>query len=298
MRFRLLSATILATVLFAVAPVAQAADAPKSADDPVIATVNGKDIHLNAVKELYLRNPKARQVPFQQAYAPLVDEAIVRQLVLDMAKKDKLENDPKVKAAFADAQNNILQQAWIMKRVDADVTESQIKARFDEESKKMQPEEQVKVRHILVDSEEAAKAVLADLKSGVSFEEEARNKSKDPSAQKNGGELDFISRKEVVPEFSDAAFKLKPGEWTQTPVKTQFGWHIIKVEDRRMAPPPTFEQAHDEIKNILAQEDLSKVLENVRAGAQIKRFNPDGSPLVAPAPVPAPASGAIPALKP
>ncbi len=247
-------------------------------EDPVVAVVNGKEIHRSALIELQQSIPQARQLPLEQIYPQLLDQAVVNELILGEAKKSKLENDAKVKEAFADAQNNILRNAWLSKKIEADVTDAQVKARYDELLKTAQPEEQVHARHILVDSEDAAKAVLADLKAGTSFEDEAKAKSKDPSAKTNGGDLGFITKGETVAEFSDAAFKLKPGETTQTPVKTQFGYHIIKVDDRRMAPPPSFDEAKGQVRRELSQADAAKVLEGLKKGAAVKRFKLDGTP--------------------
>jgi len=249
-----------------------------AADDPVVAVVNGKEIRRSVVIEAQQGIPQARQLPLEQIYDQLLDQVITNELVLDQAKKQKIEDDPKVKEAFNDAKNNILRRAWVAKKVEADITEAQVKARYDELIKTVQPQEQVHARHILVDSEDAAKAVLADLKSGVSFEDEAKAKSKDPSGKTNGGDLGFITQNETVKEFSDAAFALKPGEMTTTPVKTQFGYHIIKVEDRRMAPPPTFDEAKGQVRQELAQADIAKLVDGLKKAATVKRFKLDGSP--------------------
>ena len=162
-------------------------------------------------------------------------------------------------------------------RVDADISEDQIKKQYEEMKKTQPPKEEVKARHVLVNSEDEAKAVIADLKAGKSFEEEAKAKTIDPSGKSNGGDLGYIGKEETVPEFSEAAFKLKNGEYTQTPVKTQFGWHVILVEDHRTAPPPSYEQAKGQIKNQLAQADLQKVVEGLQKSAQITRFKADGT---------------------
>jgi len=278
---------LLAAVLSSLSLPALAA-APASAD-PVVAVVNGKEIHRSEVIDAQQSIPQARQMPLEQIYDQLLDQVITNELVLDQAKKAKLEDDPQVKAAFKDAQSAILRRAWVAKRVDSDITEPQIKARFDELVKTVQPQEQVHARHILVDSEDAAKAVLADLKSGVSFEDEAKAKSKDPSAKTNGGDLGYITEGETVKEFSEVAFKLKPGEITQTPVKTQFGWHVIKVEDRRMAPPPTYDEAKGQVRQQLAQEDIAKVIDGLKKAATVKRFKLDGTPADASAAPKAPA---------
>jgi peptidyl-prolyl cis-trans isomerase C len=263
-----------------------------AADDPVVAVVNGKEVHRSAVIEAQQSIQQARQLPLEQIYDQLLDQVITGELILDQAKKQKMEDDPQVKAAFKEAQNSILKRAWVAKKVEADISEAQVHARYDELIKTVKPQEQVHARHILVDSEDAAKAVLADLKSGVSFEDEAKAKSKDPSGKTNGGDLGYISKEETVKEFSDAAFAMKPGEVTQTPVKTQFGWHIIKVEDRRMAPPPTYEEAKGQVRNELAQADIAKLVEGLKKGATIKRFKIDGTPAdpVAAAPAKAPAA--------
>jgi peptidyl-prolyl cis-trans isomerase C len=287
MSIRLTRAFALAAVVTSLAGAAVAADST----DPVVATVNGKDIHLSTVKSLQQTIPQFRQAPLEANYDRILSHAITGALILDQAKKQKLEGDAQVKLAFIDAQNNILEQAWLSKKVDADITDAKVKARFDEIVKNWEPREEVKVAHILVDTEDAAKAVIADLKTGVSFEDEAKAKSKDGS-KKNGGDIGYISKDaSVVPEFADAAFKLKVGEITPAPVKTQFGWHVIKAEDRRMAPPPTYDEARGPIRNQLAQEDVQQVLDELVKSAQVKRFKADGSPAD---PMPAPAPTAAP----
>jgi peptidyl-prolyl cis-trans isomerase C len=281
MTHRTLRAGAIAALMSAMALPAFAADA-----DPVVATVNGKDIHRSAVVEAQMAVPQMRQMPLEMVYDQLLDHVIVAQILLEQARKQKLEDDPQVKAAFREAQNRILEQAYLAKRIDADIAEDAIKKRYDELKKSMAGKEEVKARHILVDSEDAAKAVIADLKSGVKFEDEAKAKTKDPTGTANGGDLGYIGKEDTVPEFAEAAFKLKPGEFTDTPVKTQFGWHVIKVEDRRIAPPPSFDEARPAIKNELAQQDVQKIIDTLKKTAQVKKFNPDGSPMTAKAPAP------------
>ena len=259
----------------------------QTAADPVVAVVNGKEIRRSAIVEAQMAIPQARQLPLDKIYDQLLDQVISSELILGEAKKAKLENDPKVKEAVNEAQNNILRSFWLNKKVESDVTEVQVKAKYDELLKTAQPEEQVHARHVLVDSEDAAKAVLADLKAGTSFEDEAKAKSKDPSAKTNGGDLGYITKGETVPEFSEAAFKLKPGEITQVPVKTQYGWHIIKVEDRRMAPPPSYDEAKNQVRQQMEQEDVIKVVDSLKKVAAVKRFKLDGTPADGSAPAPA-----------
>lgn len=271
---RSVRAAALAALLSAAALPVLAADA-----DPVVATVNGKEIRRSAIIEAQQAIPQARQMPLEMVYDQLLDHVVTSQILLEQAKKQKLEDDPQVKAAFKDAQARILQQAFLAKRVEADITEDAMKKRYEELKKSYQPKDEVKVSHILLDSEDAAKAVIADLKGGAKFEDEAKAKTKDPSGSSNGGDLGYIAKGDTVPEFSDAAFKLKPGEITETPVKTQFGWHVIKAGDHRQSPPPSYEESKASIKNELAQQDVQKVVETLKKSAQVKRFNLDGSPM-------------------
>lgn len=280
MNLRLALAAVLTVVTF---------PALAAGTDPVVATVNGKEIHRSQLAELQQSAPQLRQVPLEMVYEQLLDHVISGQLLLEQAKKQNLENDPEVKAQFKDAQAQIqqmvkdaqiqiLQQVYLKRRIDADISEDQIKAKYEEMKKNMPPQEEVKARHILLETEDAAKLVIADLKSGISFEDEAKAKSTDAASKANGGDLGYFGKQENVPEFTEAAFKLKAGEFSQTPVKTQFGWHVIKVEDRRPATPPTYEQVKQSIKMQLGQQDAQKIIDGLKKTAKIERFKADGSP--------------------
>ncbi|MTJ83583.1 MAG: parvulin peptidyl-prolyl isomerase [Telmatospirillum sp.] len=271
---RNLRAALLAAVMTAVAVPVFAADA-----DPVVATINGKEIHRSAVVQAQQAIPQLRQMPLDAVYDQLLDHVVTGQLLLDQARQMKLDDDPQVKSAVEDAHNRILQQAYLSKRVEADISEDAVKQRYEEVKKTLPPKEEVKVRHILLDSEADAKKVIADLKGGAKFEDLAKAKTKDPSGTANGGDLGYIGKGDTVPEFSEAAFKLKPGEVSKTPVKSQFGWHVIKVEDRRMAPPPSYDEVKGAIRNELAQKDVQTVIEGLKAQAQVKKFNADGTPM-------------------
>ncbi len=269
-----LGAIALAALLTAATFPALAADA-----DPVVATVNGKDIHRSVLIKAHQAVAQHGQVPLDKVYNQLLDQVIVGQLVLDQAKKQKLENDPEFKAQLADVRIQLLQQLYLTRRAEADIPESAIQQRYEAIKAATPEKEEVRVRHILLASEEAAKAAIADLQSGVSFEDEAKAKSIDPSGKASGGDAGYISKDKAVPEFAAAAFQLKPGEYTQVPVHSSVGWHVIKVEDRRMVPPPSYEQAKPRIKSELVELDVPKVIDSLEKSAQIKRFKFDGSPM-------------------
>src|SRR6185437_5838990 len=143
------------------------------------------------------------------------------------------------------------------------------------------PKEEVKARHILLPTEAAAKEVIAQLDKGADFAALAKEKSTDPSKE-TGGELGYFTRDDgMVPEFADAAFKLKKGEYTKTPVHTQFGWHVIEVEDRREVKPPSFEESKPQLKEEAARAAVGSKLKELRGKAKIETFALDGSPLPA-----------------
>ncbi len=243
--------------------------------NPVVAVVNGSDIHLSEVVD-FQRNlpPQIAQAPF-----PAILEVLINnRLITDAARKEGLQHDPEVKREVRLAEEGAMRRAWLNKKVHDDITDAAMKERYDQYVAHFKPEEEVHARHILVETEDQAKAVIADLKSGANFEDVAKAKSKDPSAQKNGGDLGFFTKTEMVPAFADAAFALKPGEVSPEPVKTQFGWHVIKVVERRLTTAPTFEDAKPVLREQMSEKIAQQMVGDLRAKAKIKTFNPDGSP--------------------
>ena len=273
-----LRAAALASALFAAAP-ALAEDA-KVADDPVVATVNGLAIHKSTLMEAY-KHSRLAQAPIEAVYPQLLDYVVTSQLLLIEAKKQNLAEDPEVKAQMRFAQDNILEQTYIERKVAAIVTDDAIKARYEDTVKKQPGKDEVHARHILLENEADAKQVIADIKGGAKFEDLAKTKSKDPSAAQNGGDLGFFSKDEMVPEFAAAAFKLKPGELIDAPVKTQFGWHVIEVIEKRQAPPPTLEESKASIVTELRNGAAQKIIEGIEKDASVARFNIDGTPMAA-----------------
>ena len=242
----------------------------------VVAVVNGTEIHLSQLAEF------ARQLPAQMGQPPyeaLLEIVINNQLVYDQAKKDKLDADPDVKSAVKQAEISIMRQVWINKKMRSAVSEEAVKARYDQLVKDFVPAEEVHARHILVETEDGAKSIIAELNRGADFAELAKTRSKDPSGAQSGGDLGYFTQKDMVPEFANAAFAMRPGEVSKTPVKTQFGYHVIKVEDKRMASVPPYEQAKGPISQQVAEGVAEKTVGELREKAKIKRFGPDGSPL-------------------
>jgi peptidyl-prolyl cis-trans isomerase C len=259
------------------APAQAALAATAAKPDPVVAKVNGSEIHLSDVQDAVAQLPEEyRNMPPQMLFPMLLDQMIDRKAVVMLARKEGLQNDPKVQKQIAHAEDATLQNALFSRDIGPQVAEAKIKERYDATVGNKAGEEEVHARHILVANEADAKSIIEELKKGGDFAALAKAHSTDPGAAQ-GGDLGFFKKGDMLPEFSAAAFALKPGEITQTPVHTQYGWHVIKLEERRTAPPPTFEQAHDQIRQEMIQEGVKKVVAEARAGLAIEKFNADGS---------------------
>ena len=273
MKFFPVRGAILAAILAATALPAQAADNK----DPVVAVVNGTELRASAL--MAYRRSLPPQMASQVPYEALLDSMINNALIFEQGKKDGTDKDPEVKQALKDIEQQLVVKAWMGKKLKAGVTDAAVKQAYDAFLAAYKPQEEVHALHILSDSEDNAKAVIADLKKGADFAELAKTRSKDPSAKQNGGDLGFFNQEEMVPQFAQAAFAMQDGQLADAPVKTQFGWHVIKVEGRRMSTAPTLEQIQPMLREQLAEETADRLLADMRAKAKIKRFDPEGKPL-------------------
>ena len=207
------------------------------------------------------------QLPEEQRFQTLVGYMVNRILASEAAKKAGLENDADVAKIKAFMERKALQDVYIAKMLMERVREEDVTAYYDKEIKNGPVEEEVRARHILLDNREAADAVVADLENGSDFAALAKERSKGPSGP-SGGDLGYFSKQSMVPAFSDAAFKLAAGE-TSPPVQTQFGWHVIRVEDRRNRPVPPFDQVRDQIYQLLISEAQRDIYDEMRAKASV-----------------------------
>jgi len=283
---------LVAAMLLGCGTVRAQGTAPPPAD-PVVAKVDGQPIHLSDVKDAAQGLPEnLRGMPPQTLYPMLLDQLIDARALVAEAHKSGLDKDPAVQRQIAAAEDRALQTAVLNKAVGPSVTEEAVHARYDKDVAGKPGEEEVHARHILVDSEAEAKKIIGELKGGADFAALAKQYSKDPGGAQQGGDLGFFKKDEMVPEFANTAFALQPGQVSPEPVHTQFGWHVIQVIERRKAQPPSFDQAHDELRQKMIQEGVRTVVAKARAAASVERFNLDGSPLRATdtaVPPPAPA---------
>jgi len=264
------------------------------AENPVVARVNGEELRLAdvqaAIEEL---PPELRGAPAQMLFPLVLDQLVTQKALVSAARAQKLQDDPAVRRAIQRAEEDQLQQALLRREIAPALTEEALRERYTKEMAGQPGEEEVHARHILTSSEADARAALAEVrKPGANFAEVAKKRSTGPGTDQ-GGDLGFFKKGDMVPEFAEAAFALKAGEISQEPVRSAFGWHIIKVEARRTTPPPSFEDSQETLRHAAFEEAVNAAVERVQAAAAIERFNMDGTPRSA-APSPSLLDGAAP----
>jgi len=262
---------VVAMAALAVPTLAQA----KTED--VAAVVNGDKITKSQV-ETVLKANNVKSEDEQKIYPVVVDQLVDEKLLDTAAAKANVENSPEYKQKLAQAKESLVKQIFIENYLKNKVTDSAVKAEYDKLKKDNKGKEEVHARHILVKTEAEAKAIIKDLDGGAKFEDLAKEKSTDPSA-KNGGDIGYFAQGELIPAFSDAAFQLKPGTYTETPVHSQFGWHVIKVEDKRERVIPDFKDIQERIRTNLAQQAVKGLIQSLSAKADIKRYDINGKPV-------------------
>ena len=257
------------------------APSPLPPPNTVVARVDGTELHLSDL-EAAQQNlpPQAQKLPLEQIYPMLLDRLVDGALITEAGRKEHLEQDPELQVRLKRYEDRLIQEAYLNQAIKAAETEDQLKARYQTFAKDTAGREEVHAQHILVMTEDEAKSVIAELDKGADFGELAKKYSTDPSAS-SGGNLGYFGHDDMVKAFTDAAFALSPGRYSKTPVKTEFGWHVIKVEDRRAGKPPSFEEAREQLSRELAHEIIDAKLQNLRGAAKIEEFGLDGKPLPA-----------------
>jgi peptidyl-prolyl cis-trans isomerase C len=250
-----------------------------AAEDPVVAVVDGTEMRRSEVEAVARALPEQyRNVPLPQIYGMLLDRAIDFRLLANAAEDQDLAEDPAVQTALEQARAGVLRDAYVRQQIQEATTEDKLRTRYEElKGEEGFAQEEVHARHILVGSEAEAKEVITELEGGADFTALAEEHSIGPSAPQ-GGDLGFFRREQMVPEFAEAAFALEPGEHTEEPVQTQFGWHVIEVLDRRVGTP-SFEETEPRLRQDLAREIVLALVADLRDDAEIERFNLDGSPM-------------------
>jgi peptidyl-prolyl cis-trans isomerase C len=235
-----------------------------------VAIVNGKPVPKARVDMLAAQLAKAGRPVGPELQGQLKDEVIAREIFLQEASKRGLDASDEYKAQMELARQTILiRELFADYQKNNPVTDAEIKGEYDKFVAANGGKE-FKARHILVEKEDDAKKIIADLKKGQKFEDLAKKQSKDPGSGQNGGDLDWATASSYVPEFAEAMVKLKKGELTPAPVKSQFGWHVIRVDDIREAQLPKLEEVRPQIAQQLQQQKLAQFQEKLRKDAKIE----------------------------
>ena len=259
-------------------PVA-AADA-KPFKDYVIINLGGEEIKLSEVLEIWKGLFQGDTAPDFASFDETVKQNVLRgiiseRLIYKEALKSGIDKKDDVKKRIENLQKQVIMQSFMEEKAKTLVTDDQLKAAYDAKLKANEGAEEVKASHILLATEEEAKKIATQLKKGGNFEKIAKEKSADKASGAKGGELGWFTKDKMVAEFADAAYKLKKGE-VSTPVKSAFGWHIIKLEDRRPVKPATFEESKDSLKSEVTGKAVQTYVEGLLKDASIKYLDESG----------------------
>ncbi|PUE14790.1 peptidylprolyl isomerase [Limnohabitans sp. MMS-10A-178] len=235
-----------------------------------LAVVNGKPVPSSRVEALKQQVERSGRPVTPEILAQIKEELIAREIFMQEARKRGLEASEDYKTQLELARQSLLiRELFANFQKKNPVTDAEIKAEYDKFVAANGGKE-YRARHILVEKEDEAKALIADLKKGGKFEDLAKKASKDPGSGANGGDLDWASAASYVPEFASALVKLEKGQLTDVPVKSQFGFHVIRVDDTREAQLPKLEEVKPQISQQLTQTKLGKFQEDLRAKAKVK----------------------------
>ncbi len=258
-----------------------AVSAQTPAADPVVARVEGIAIRRSDVVNFQRQlPPQLQQMPVEALFEPIVERLVAQKLIAAEARKQNLQGDAEVKTRLLQAEERVLQEALLNRYLEKNMTDEAMRKRFEAHQKEHPGREEIRARHILVANEQAAQGIIADLAKGGDFAKIAADRSIDPAGKQSGGDLGFFGKEDMVPEFWTAAAALKDGETSKAPVKSQFGWHVIRVEERRSVSE-TFEEAREKLAGDMSQELMGSYVDGLVKKAKVERFGLDGKPLPA-----------------
>ena len=269
MYLRKIVSSILAFLLFSI----MFLKATQAQNIPIVANVNNEDISLetmiHAMNEL---PPEIQSQPFMSYYEDLLERVIDIKLFAQEGKKMNLDEEPSVRAAIDFVIEKVLMQAFLSKYVQENIKEENLKASYNNFIADETSREEIKASHILIDTESEAIDVINMLNDGDDFAELAKNKSTGPSGP-SGGDLGWFKRGQMVPPFEKAAFSLNKNEITQRPVQTQFGWHVIKIFDKRIPEAPSYESMKNKLIQDLERKIVSKKIQDLRNDSLIEKLS-------------------------
>ncbi len=236
-----------------------------------VAVVDGEAIEMAEIREMVNDMPQLAELPFEQIYPNLLEMLINNKVVMQGAKKAGVLDRPEIKKQLRMAREQIVGQTYLDELLKSHTTEEELLEVYNREVKNFRREEEIHARHILVKTEKEARDLLVQLKAGADFAELADKKSLDENTE--GGDLGYFTKAMMIPEFGDAVFDMKKGQLS-APIKTPFGWHVVLVEDKRLANPPAFEEVRDDIERAVMETKLQQVLAEERAKLNVQILRP------------------------
>ncbi len=239
--------------------------------NPLLARVNGREIRWADIEKSVKGLPEDIRSQLETIFPALLQRLIDVQLLIWAAREDGLAEDAEVRRLVSEYEDRVLSDTLIRRRVADRVTEDMLRARYDAHVEGLAARAEVWARHILLDSEVRARDVIAALDAGADFAELARARSLGPTAEQ-GGDLDYFTRDNMIPGFAAAAFALEAGQYSPDPVQTEFGWHVIKIEDRRAEGAASFEEIREDLRDSTIRELLDELLRDLRGRAEIELY--------------------------
>ena len=276
MVFRRFFGAALALAL-AATPITLAAQEGGGKEDRVVARVDGEEIRQSDVMAMARSLPPQYQSQLMQIYPMLVQRLVDYKLAGKAGRAAGLASDDRVRAFVARAEEQAIREVYLEREIEARITDAMIQEAYETHLVANPAAEDRRARHILLETEEAAREVIALLDGGADFVELAKERSTGPSGPK-GGELGYFTADQMVPEFSQAAAALEPGQYSAEPTQTQFGWHVIKLEDRRSGEPVSLEEVEPQLREQLARKALEAALNGLRDGVEIEIVSENAGP--------------------
>ncbi len=241
-------------------------------NDVVVATIDGKNVYLSQIKAVADQIPQLSDLPFDMIYPQLLQKYLTKEIIYKSAQESDVQKDPTVQLALKEAHDTIISKAYLEKKINELATPEKLKELYDAETKTMERSDEVHARHILVQTEKEANDILVQLEAGADFQMLANTKSLD-AENGNGGDLGYFQKNMMIPEFGEAVFALKKGQLSK-PIKTPFGWHIVLVEDRRVAPLPSFEAVQEQLRQMFVERNLQVILKQEEVKHDVKVLVP------------------------
>ncbi|WP_341760548.1 peptidylprolyl isomerase [Candidatus Endowatersipora endosymbiont of Watersipora subatra] len=243
---------------------------PSTQEDKLVAKVGETYITLSQLEQATQdMEQQFSFFPEKERLARVLDRLIDINVLAKRAEEQNLLNDETIKIKIDFLKKRILHNSFFNRHIQTMVNDEDIKIRYQRERLMIKPKQEINARHILVKTKDQARAIIKELEEGKDFFELAKAKSIGSTGSK-GGDLGFFGKGHMVPEFERAAFSLKPGEFTKSPVKSQFGYHIIKVEELRDVAPPTFEESKDKLRQLLLAEAYKKIVRESREAYKVQ----------------------------